>query len=126
METMSATELDIESIKQQLSQLSKEELVDRLALYEWAIPKLGPWVRWGINNMFQLVMARWRMGREAVGYLVGMDLQPESLILLTDEEQRDYMRKKVVHEQHLVYAKVKELSYFDVILGRSGEEELRV
>jgi len=118
--------LELNEIKQRLENLSKEELIDRLAYYEWVIPKLGPYVKWAIDNMYNIVLARWRMGRQVVGYLVGVDLVPERLVLLADEEIRDYTRKKVVHEQHIVYAPVKELTYYDVVLGKTGEEELQI
>jgi len=118
--------LELQQIKQRLENLSKEELIDRLAYYEWVIPKLGPYVKWAIDNMYNIVLARWRMGRQVVGYLVGVDLVPERLVLLADEEIRDYTRKKVVHEQHIVYAPVKELTYYDVVLGKTGEEELQI
>ena len=118
--------LELNEIKQRLENLSKEELIDRLAYYEWVIPKLGPYARWAIDNMYNIVLARWRMGRQVVGYLVGVDLVPERLVLLADEEIRDYTRKKVVHEQHIVYAPVKELTYYDVVLGKTGEEELQI
>ena len=118
--------LELNEIKQRLENMSKEELIDRLAYYEWVIPKLGPYVKWAIDNMYNIVLARWRMGRQVVGYLVGVDLVPERLVLLADEEIRDYTRKKVVHEQHIVYAPVKELTYYDVVLGKTGEEELQI
>lgn len=118
--------LEIQRIKQRLQDMSREELIDRLAFYEWVIPKLGPHVKWAIDNMYNIVLARWRMGRQVIGYLVGVDLVPERLVLLADEEIRDYTRKKIVHEQHIVYAPIKELTYYDVVLGKTGEEELQI
>ena len=90
--------LELNSIKQQLAGMSKEELIDQLALYEWVIPKLGPHVRWAIDNMYSIVLAKWRMGRQVVGYLVGVDLEPVRFALLADEETRDYARKKILVE----------------------------
>ncbi len=118
--------LELNAIKQQLANMSKEELIDQLALYEWVIPKLGPHVKWAIDNMYSIVLAKWRMGRQVVGYLVGVELEPVRFALLADEETRDYARKKIVHEQHIVYAPLKELSFYDVVLGKTGEEDMQI
>ena len=112
---------ELQAIKEQLKNLSQEELLDRLAYYEFIIPKLGHWVKWAMDNMYNLILAQWRMGRQVVGLLVGVELEPTKLVILANEENRDYMKRTVVYEQHLVYAPVKELTYFDVILGRSQE-----
>ncbi len=123
---MSPLEMEIAEIKAELEQLSKEELIDKLAHYELVLPKLGPWVKWAVDNMYRLVGCRWRMGREAVGLLVGVLFHPEVLVLLSHEEIRKYEIKKIIHEQHLVYAPTKELSWYDVILGKIGEEEMQI
>ena len=122
----SPIELELQAIKEELEKLSKEELIEELAHYKFIIPKLGPWVQWAIDNMYRLVGVRWRMGREAVGLLVGVLFHPEVLILLSHEEIRKYEIKKIIHEQHLVYAPTKELSWYDVILGKIGEEEMKI
>lgn len=118
--------LELNQIKQQLADLSKEELIDRLAYYEWALPKLGPHVRWALDHMYDIVMCKWRMGRQVIGYLVGVELQPVRFAILADEETRDYMRKKIIHEQHIVYAPLKELSFYDIVLGKTGEEDMEI
>ena len=115
---------ELTAIKQRLMQLEKEELADRLAFYEYVIPKLGPFVQWCINNFYRPVIAHWRMGRQAVGLLVGAVLVPEQLILLADEEIRDYTRKKIKYERRLVTVPVKELSYYDVVLEDLGEKDM--
>ena len=86
--------LEINQIKEQLNQLSKEELIDKLAMYEFVLPKLGPFVQWAMDHMYDIVLAKWRMGRQVIGYLVGVELVPERLVILADEEIRDYTRKK--------------------------------
>ena len=125
-EEVNPLELELNQIKSQLESMSKEELIDRLALYEWVIPKLGPHVRWAIDHMYDVVMAKWRMGRQVVGYLVGVELEPVRFAILAGEKTHDYMRKKIIHEQHIVYAPLKELSFYDIVLGKTGEEEMEM
>jgi len=125
-EEINPVALEINQIKEQLSQLSKEELIDKLAMYEFVLPKLGPFVQWAMDHMYDIVLAKWRMGRQVIGYLVGVELVPERLVILADEEIRDYTKKKIIHEQHIVYAPLKELTYYDIVLGKTGEEELEI
>lgn len=122
----SPIELEMDAIKAELEPLSKEELIEELAFYKFIIPKLGPWVKWAIDSFYKPIACRWRMGREAVGLLVGVIFHPEVLVLLSHEEIKKYEIKKIIHEQHLVYAPTKELSWYDVILGKTGEEEIQI
>jgi hypothetical protein len=125
-ENTSPLALELDSIRRQLEGMSKEELIDRLALYEFVIPKLGPWVKWFIDNMYQIVVARWRMNRQVIGYLIGATLIPETIDILAEEEIRDYERKKIVYEQRVVHAPWKELIYVDVVLGKTREEDWNI
>jgi len=118
--------LEIEEIKKELAVKSKDELIDELAFYRHVIPKLGPWVEWIISNFYKVIGVRWRMGREAAGVLIGAIVHPDILMLLTTEEIRKYEQKKIIFEQHIVYAPVKELTWYDVILGKIGEEEMKI
>jgi len=121
--------MEIQQLKEQLMQLSKEELVERLAMYEFVIPKLGPFVQWFINNFYRPVYIRFRVGRENVGLLVGALLVPEQLILLAEEKMTKYEGGKtyVKYDTRLIHAPIKELSYYDVVLeeGQWEEQESR-
>jgi len=116
---------DIQHLKQQLMELPKEELVERLAVYEYIIPKLGPFVQWCINNFYKPIHFRFRMGRENVGLLVGALLVPEQLILLAEERVTKYDGTKtyVKYDTRLVHAPIKELSYYDVVVEEGEWQE---
>jgi|GEM_PF-5376937 len=122
----SPLQLELQAIKAQLNELSKEQLIDELAMYKFIIPKLGPWVEWAVQNMYKPFGARWRMGRESVGLLIGVLLVPEAFVILSQEEIRKYEQKKIIYEQHIVYAPLKELAWYDVILGKIGEEKMKI
>jgi len=117
--------LELEQIKKELEGLSKEQLIDELAMYRLVIPKLGPYVKWVIENYFKPVYVRFRMGRETVGYLVGAVLVPETLQLLAQEEVKKYASNKtyVKHDIRIVNCPIKELSFYDVILEEGDWEE---
>ena len=117
--------VEIQQLKEQLMQLSKEELVERLAMYEFVIPRLGPFVKWFIENFYRPVYIRFRVGRENVGLLVGALLVPEQLILLAEEKMTKYEGGKtyVKYDTRLIHAPIKELSYYDVVLEEGQWEE---
>jgi len=119
----SVLEVELAEIKKELEQKSKEELIEELAVYRLAVPKMGPAVTWFINNLYKPVFVRWRMGREAVGLLVAAVYEPKELHLLTQEEMRDYFKKTVTYQQRFVIAPTKELQYYDVLLWESEPEK---
>ncbi len=124
-EEMPAIAVELEQIKKQLEQLSKEDLINELAMYRLIIPKLGPFVKWFIDNYYKPVYVRFRMGRETVGLLCGAILVPDTLQLLAQEEIKRYQDNKtyVKYEIRLVNAPIKELSFYDVVLEESDWEE---
>ena len=119
---------EVKVLKEQLMQLSKEELADRLAYYEYVIPKLGPYVKWFLENYYKPIYVRFRVGRETVGLLTGALLVPEKFELLAEEKVTKYEGQKMWAKYDLrkVIVPVKELSYYDVVLeeGKWEEEEL--
>ena len=117
--------VEIQQLKEQLMQLSKEELVEKLAVYEFVIPRLGPLVRWFIDNFYRPIHVRFRIGRETIGLLVGALLVPEQIILLAEEKVTKYVGDKtyVKYDTRLIYAPIKELSYYDVVLEEGQWEE---
>ena len=116
---------DIRRLKQEFMKMDKEVLADRLAAYEYIIPKLGSQVQWCINNYYKPIYFRFRMGRDGVGLLVGAVLVPEMLILLAEEEVSRYAEGKtyVRRDIRLVHAPIKELTYYDVVLEQGQWEE---
>lgn len=116
---------EIQQIKKQLMQLDKETLADRLAAYEYIIPKLGGMVRWCVENYYKPIYYRFRIGREGVGLLVGANLVPESFVILAEEKVSKYEGGKsfVKHDLRMIHVPVKELSYYDVILQEGEWEE---
>jgi len=122
---VSGVELELESIKKELAAKSKEELIEELAVYRLVIPKMGPFVKWFIENYFKPVYLRFRMGRETVGFLIGCVLIPDTIQVLAQEEIKKYTGDKtmVKYELRIVNAPVKELSYYDVVLESSDWEE---
>ena len=122
---VSGVELELESIKKELAAKSKEELIEELAVYRLVIPKMGPFVKWFIENYFKPVYLRFRMGRETVGFLIGCVLIPDTIQVLAQEEIKKYTGDKtmVKYELRIVNAPVKELSYYDVVLESTDWEE---
>ena len=118
-------ELELEELKKRYENMSKEELIDRLLGLEYIISRLGPQLRWVIDNFNMPVCCRWRSGRVATGLLIGAYVNIDSLILLADEEIRDYANKKVIVERHIVVAPMKALTGVDVILEKVKEEEMQ-
>ncbi|HEX69107.1 MAG TPA: hypothetical protein ENG10_02285 [Candidatus Bathyarchaeota archaeon] len=116
---------EIQMLKEQLKQLSKDELIERLAVYEYVIPKLGPFVQWCINNYYKPIYFRFRIGRENVGLLVGAVLVPEMLILLAEEKVTKYEGGKtyVKYDTRLIHAPIRELAFYDVVLEEGQWEE---
>ena len=125
VEDRSSLEGEIIEIKQKLMQLDKEQLAERLAVYELVIPKLGPMVQWCIQNFYRPIYFRFRLGRENVGLLVGATLVPETLVFLAEERISKYEGGKsyVKYDTRLIHAPVKELSFYDVVLEEGDWEE---
>jgi len=123
---MYSLELELEERKKQYEALSKEELIDRLLGLEYIIDRLGPQLRWLIDNYNQMIYAQFRMGRAVTGLLIGARVNIDSLILLADEKIHDYANKKVIIERHLVTVPMKEVVAVDVILEKVGEEEMKI
>jgi len=122
--------VELEEIKRELEKMSKEKLIDELAVYRLVIPKLGPFVKWVLENFYKPVYVRFRMGRETVGFLVGCMLVPDTLQLLAQEEVKEYRTDEtgrtktyVKYELRIVNAPVKELSFYDVIIDETDWQE---
>ena len=120
--TMSFNE-EIEKKKQEYSNLSKEELIERLAFLETAIDRLDPLVKYCIYNLygwFRGVM----MGKDYIeGIFLGARFKIEEFIIYRISDREQWGSDTVVHEEAVSRLPASRLTQWEIIKVREERKK---
>jgi len=101
--------------KRELSQLSKEQLVEKLAQYELALDQMNFEVRYWIQNMFMPVRIVKRNYTPIFGTLIGLVMEPKLYIVYAYEEQVRYDKDTDLAERKIVRIPAGSTVYVETI-----------
>ena len=102
----------------ELSQLSKEQLVERLAQYELALDQMNFEVRYWLQNMFSQVRIVKRNYTPIFGTLIGLVMEPKLYIVYAYEEEVQYDKDHDIAERKIVRIPAGSTVYVETIQER--------
>ena len=112
---------EIELLKQKLSELSKEELVNRLANYEFIMQHINEEARWWMNQIYKLVRGIRRDYRPIFGVLIGVNFEIATIDIWTESRFKDYTEGTKIEERKIIKVKPKDLIQFEIIEEREEQ-----
>ena len=101
--------------KRELMQLSKEQLVERLAQYELALDQMNFEVRYWLQNMFSQVRIVKRNYTPIFGTLIGLVMEPKMYVVYAYEEQVRYDKDTDLAERKIVRIPAGSTVYVETI-----------
>ena len=104
--------------KAELMQLSKEELVERLAQIELALDQMNFEVRYWIQNMFMPVRIVKRNYTPIFGTLIGLVMEPKMYVVYAYEEEVRYDKDTDIAERKIVRIPAGSTVYVETIQER--------
>jgi len=114
---------EIETKRKQLEELSKEELIERLARYEVIWDRMDDGTKWWLNHIYSLVRVTRRDYKPIMGALMAVTLEPLYIDIWVETKIKEYSENKTYEERKLVRLKPKELVDFEIIFERKVIEE---
>ena len=101
--------------KRELSQLSKEQLIEKLAQYELALDQMNFEVRYWLQNMFMPVRIVKRNYTPIFGTLIGLVMEPKMYVVYAYEEQVRYDKDTDLAERKIVRIPAGSTVYVETI-----------
>lgn len=104
-------------------QLPKEQLAERLAIYETIFERLPPMVRYLAENFGKLCRVIRRDYVPIFGILWGIDVELKGLELLVEEDVKEWDTGKVFHEAKVLHISKGSILAFEIIEERQETQE---
>jgi len=106
----------------ELMQLDKKELAQRLALLELKLESIDPMTKFIIDNLFKPWRLVTRSNQPILGVLLNASFEPTEFILWREEDVKDYSKKEITHEKKYTKIKPGYLISMDVIEYKEKKE----
>jgi len=107
--------MSYEEIVEQLKQLDKEELVKRLAMYEFCLQHVDPMTRYYILSIGKLFRGVKRNFEGIYGVLYGIKFEIKEFEIWVEERIRRWNEKTDLWERKTVTVPKSSLQWFEVI-----------